>query len=273
MCPLSRRAQSRLFVAIVSLTILFVALATLYAVRIDPRIHISAHHKFVYISFIALSLFTYFRTHFTSPGSPELWHIHRPDLPHPHSTPPHPAVSDDLEKGSPVENYCARCDAAKPERVHHCSLCDACILRFDHHCPWLGTCIGLLNAKFFLQFLLYTTVAAMHTVFLQVSFLMHCRHAPLRDPNALLFLALITPVVLAVAVASTAGVGGLFLWNFWLAANNQTALENFRSGNGTATSNYSTTLLPNLRHLLGWNVMWWLIPISQSRLPPTKPKM
>lgn len=29
----------------------------------------------------------------------------------------------------------------------------------DHHCLWVGTCVGLLNAKFYWQFLLYSALA------------------------------------------------------------------------------------------------------------------
>jgi hypothetical protein len=36
---------------------------------------------------------------------------------------------------------------------------DSCILRMDHHCPWIANCVGFGNHKFFMQLLLYATLA------------------------------------------------------------------------------------------------------------------
>ena len=50
------------------------------------------------------------------------------------------------------------CQMVTLPRTYHFFYCRRCVLRKDHHCHWLGTCIGLLNYKFYWQFLLYTTL-------------------------------------------------------------------------------------------------------------------
>ncbi|KAI8823177.1 DHHC palmitoyltransferase-domain-containing protein [Fimicolochytrium jonesii] len=52
------------------------------------------------------------------------------------------------------EKMCKTCKFLKPPRSKHCSVCKACIAKSDHHCAWINNCVGHLNYRYFLLFLL-----------------------------------------------------------------------------------------------------------------------
>ncbi|CAE7390710.1 zdhhc15, partial [Symbiodinium necroappetens] len=56
--------------------------------------------------------------------------------------------------------FCRKCSIPRPERAHHCNVSGFCVLRMDHYCPWVNNCVGLGNYKFFLQLVVYGSLAS-----------------------------------------------------------------------------------------------------------------
>ncbi|CAA3004476.1 probable S-acyltransferase 14 [Olea europaea subsp. europaea] len=101
---------------------------------------------------LVMLLWSYFSVVFTDPGS----------------MPPNWRTTLDEERGDtdpltsaefPVDSdygrirFCRKCNNLKPPRCHHCSVCERCVLKMDHHCVWVVNCVGALNYKYFLLFL------------------------------------------------------------------------------------------------------------------------
>eukprot|EP00356_Strombidium_inclinatum_P011552 CAMPEP_0170481836 /NCGR_PEP_ID=MMETSP0208-20121228/2125_1 /TAXON_ID=197538 /ORGANISM="Strombidium inclinatum, Strain S3" /LENGTH=188 /DNA_ID=CAMNT_0010754611 /DNA_START=216 /DNA_END=782 /DNA_ORIENTATION=- len=55
-------------------------------------------------------------------------------------------------------SYCTTCRILRPPRAFHCSTCGVCVEVHDHHCPWVGTCVGHRNVRYFIGFLLTTSL-------------------------------------------------------------------------------------------------------------------
>ena len=59
-------------------------------------------------------------------------------------------------------SFCEACRQVMPPRSEHCIFCKKCVLRVDHHCIWMGNaCVGLLNHKFFILYLIYLTLGCL----------------------------------------------------------------------------------------------------------------
>lgn len=102
-------------------------------------------------SLVLMSLVCYVRTMFTDPGFVASQTGACADV----------YVETLKRKGLTV---CDICHNYKPSRAHHCSQCRRCVYLMDHHCPWLNNCIGANNQKFFVLFLLYTSLTALFGV-------------------------------------------------------------------------------------------------------------
>lgn len=129
---------------------------------------------------LVMLLWSYFSVVFTDPGSvPSNW---RPVMDEERGdTDPLTGSEFGTDPSNTGIRYCRKCNQTKPPRCHHCSVCEfcyaycfcvphviivyeklvafvyilggRCVLKMDHHCVWVVNCVGALNYKYFLLFL------------------------------------------------------------------------------------------------------------------------
>lgn len=107
-----------------------------------PMKYIGEHHTYIAYSWVALCQLTFYWACTTSPGQITCENAqqfnHQP--------------YDGLLYAS--GSFCKTCKVPKIARSKHCSMCGYCVPLFDHHCIWLNQCVGELNYRYFLLFLL-----------------------------------------------------------------------------------------------------------------------
>ena len=59
-------------------------------------------------------------------------------------------------------NLCEKCEIVVPPRSWHCDTCRCCQLKRDHHCIFASNCIGYLNHRFFMVFLVHFCIATIY---------------------------------------------------------------------------------------------------------------
>jgi len=165
--------------------------------------------------------------------------------------------------------YCKACDMYRPPRAHHCSTCGKCVLRMDHHCPWVNNCVGAANTKFFVLFLLYATLACFYYALLVFFFLVNFFKGKtllhMKDLGAWLGLILCTVIVV---FCLSLMVAGLFGWNVWLVARNETSQENYDKEVASAKARrpvrhpYDLGCVRNIKAVMGPHPWLWLVPVG-----------
>ena len=71
-----------------------------------------------------------------------------------------------IDPEEPPTNFCWNCKYIRPIRSKHCYDCGRCVGKFDHHCPMIGNCIGGKNHRYFLLFLINSTIIVTWTFYI-----------------------------------------------------------------------------------------------------------
>lgn len=144
--------------------------------------------------------------------------------------------------------FCKTCRVPKTARSKHCALCGHCVPIFDHHCIWLNQCVGELNYRYFLLFLLTNCAFFAYGAFATGSVLtseVHSRRlfqttfvdratgeefAPTLSMVFLFVLGLQPAlfIIFVLAVVMGIAVGGFLLYHLYLLAAGTTTNETFK---------------------------------------------
>ncbi|XP_023540924.1 probable protein S-acyltransferase 14 [Cucurbita pepo subsp. pepo] len=240
----------------------------------------------VLISFhclLVMLLWSYFSVVLTDPGYvPTNWR---------------PAFDEERAEGDPLNTmefsilhpelsnqrirYCRKCNHLKPPRCHHCSVCGRCVLKMDHHCVWVVNCVGALNYKYFLLFLLYTFLeTSLVTLSLLPHFITFFSEGEIPGTPGTLATTFITFVL---NLAFALSVMGFLIMHISLVAANTTTIEAYEKKT-TPKWRYDLGRRRNFEQVFGMDKRYWLIPAYSEedlrRMPalqgleyPSKPEL
>ncbi|CAI9786003.1 unnamed protein product [Fraxinus pennsylvanica] len=205
---------------------------------------------------LAMLLWSYFSVVFTDPGSvPPNWRTtldeERGD------TDPLTSVEFPVDSENGRIRICRKCNNLKPPRCHHCSVCGRCVLKMDHHCVWVVNCVGALNYKYFLLFLVYTFL---ETTLVTLSLLPHFiaffsdKEIP-GTPGTLAttFLAFVLNLAFALSVM------GFLIMHISLVAANTTTIEAYEKKTSPKWR-YDLGRKRNFEQVFGMDKIYWFIP-------------
>jgi len=167
-------------------------------------------------------------------------------------------------KKSGERRHCKWCAKYKPDRCHHCRVCRMCILKMDHHCPWIYNCVGFRNHKYFFLLLFY---AALDCDFITLTMLESVQNSIRTETEFTAMFFLLFGETLAAFMGIL--VTMFFLFHVWLTTKAMTTIEYCEKyGKSKDKKNpFDRGLGPNIREVLGENVLFWLFPCDP---PPGK---
>uniref|UniRef100_A0A8R1HG18 Palmitoyltransferase n=1 Tax=Caenorhabditis japonica TaxID=281687 RepID=A0A8R1HG18_CAEJA len=161
--------------------------------------------------------------------------------------------------------YCYECGHLKPDRTRHCSSCGMCSVKYDHHCPWINCCVTHTNYKYFLLYVVYTSLLVYF--YLLTSLEGVIRYFIIQkwseDFGKILY------YVFSFAAGGVFGyypLGELIIFHYQLISLNETTVEQTKPAvlRFDGAADYNMGRMNNFRAVFGWGV--WMWPIESSEL-------
>ncbi|ELP92106.1 zinc finger protein DHHC domain containing protein, putative [Entamoeba invadens IP1] len=171
--------------------------------------------------------------------------------------------------------WCPKCESFRPSRSYHCNKCKMCVERRDHHCPWVKNCIGKNNYKYFIQFLLYTDLALVVSVTVNIFVLVDSTKNKTQDVSLYAFTT-ITPSAtgLAFSVLLLLSITLLLINHLYNIGANVTLMEiiekerllslntKMESLVNERVPSYDRGIANNFKEVFGSTFREWVLPVK-----------
>ena len=173
----------------------------------------------IVVFLLANSIYNYYMCISVGPGHPPMGSVEEGLFEE--QVPLGNALEARLRKVTEFHQSCNKCGLLRPPRTHHCSVCQKCVLKMDHHCPWLNGCVGFMNYRYFVTFLIWVTCISIFGAIVFGAALFSSASVLKDSIDSPIFLSFVLCCTLTVAVGLLTGS------HVYMVLHNQTTIESY----------------------------------------------
>eukprot|EP00929_Paragymnodinium_shiwhaense_P035756 TRINITY_DN19276_c0_g2_i1.p1 TRINITY_DN19276_c0_g2~~TRINITY_DN19276_c0_g2_i1.p1 ORF type:complete len:468 (-),score=45.90 TRINITY_DN19276_c0_g2_i1:216-1619(-) len=222
-----------------------------------PHLSLLRGSSLAFYSCFALSVESYRRAICTEPGVvPDDWKGPQDGTPECYIR--DPSIIHRIaqrKKSTQALRYCQQLQKFKPDRAHFCRISRRLVLRMDHYCPWLLGTVGYRNHKYFILFLVHSTVCSGLTGSLCF---WSCTHAASLSSGlfTLLFQGMFMSGFIFFPLAPYT------IFHLYLLSRNMTTIEFYEYYKPGDPNPFDVGLVKNIKTVMGDAWPLWLLPVG-----------